>query len=76
MSDTSQSKRTSIKDRALIAADDDLIERAKKAMQELKIYPRVELAKITKLSLYTINKFFKNRKFGLITIIKYVKHLL
>ncbi|NEQ76203.1 MAG: hypothetical protein F6K23_26095 [Okeania sp. SIO2C9] len=45
-----------------IKADDDLIERAKEAMQELEIYTKIELAEIAKLSRSTINKFFQKQE--------------
>ncbi len=61
MTDGSQGKRTPIKKRTYIEADDELIEKAEKAKQELKIYSNIELAKITQLSPSTINRFFQKK---------------
>ncbi|GGA11863.1 hypothetical protein [Okeania sp. KiyG1] len=64
MNKAKQGKRTPAKERTSIAADDDLIERAYKALQDqdLKIYTKIELAKVTKLSRSTINKFFQKQE--------------
>lgn len=61
MSSTNQSKKPPVRKRTYLQADDDLIERAKKAMQELKIDSKIELSAIADLSPSTINRFFQKQ---------------
>ncbi len=61
MSSTGQGQKPPNRKRVYIQANDDLIERAEKAMQKLKIYSKIQLAIKTELSPSTINRFFQKQ---------------
>ncbi|NEQ40214.1 MAG: hypothetical protein F6K40_29810 [Okeania sp. SIO3I5] len=61
MSSTGQGKRTPINKQTYIKADNELIERAEKAMEKLKIDSKIQLAIRTELSPSTINRFFQKQ---------------